>query len=643
MALRLDGDGEGIAAAPESRPPLRGSAGNAACVIYTSGSTGQPKGVVLTHRNLVNMVVSFIRSYSPDVSDRLLPLTSIASASFVGEIFPILCADGALVLPDREEILDTRRLVELIARSQVSILSTVPSLIATLNAMKEELPRLRLILAGGEALTAGDVDRILESATIVNGYGLTETTICSTSYQIGMTDLQSGGTLPIGRPLMNHRLHILDYELSLMPVGGTGKLYIAGDGVARGYHGNPALTAERFVPDPFGQGGRMYRTGDLASWLPDGNILFLGRVDQQVKVRGFRIELGEIETVLGACPGIAESVVVPRQEAGEKRLVAYVVAAAPADGGEPPAAGALLAHLRAKLPEYMVPSAFVFLPALPLSPNGKVDARALPAPERVRPELEAAYAAPKSELERIIATVWQEALAVGKVGIHDNFFDLGGHSLLLARVHARLREVLGRDISLVELFKNPTVSSLAAALSAPAAAPEAARRPAAAAAEAPSRLERGEVEIAVVGLAGRFPGARTVDQLWDNLRNGRESIHFFTDEELLASGVDPELVANPDYVKAKGILGEIDQFDAGLFGLSPREVELMDPQHRIFLECCWEALERAGYNSGRPAGRVGVFGGESMNTYLITNLLSHLELVASADTCRRRSATTRIR
>ncbi|MEO6191566.1 MAG: amino acid adenylation domain-containing protein [Thermoanaerobaculia bacterium] len=631
VALHLDTGWAGIAAGPGSRPPLRGSAGNAACVIYTSGSTGQPKGVVLTHRNLVNMVVSFIRSYSPDVGDRLLPLTSIASASFVGEIFPILCADGALVLPDREEILDTRRLVELIARSQVSILSTVPSLIATLNAMKEELPRLRLILAGGEALTAGDVDRILESATIVNGYGLTETTICSTSYQIGMADLQSGGTLPIGRPLMNHRLHILDYELGLMPVGGTGKLYIAGDGVARGYHGNPALTADRFVPDPFGRGGRMYRTGDLASWLPDGNILFRGRVDQQVKVRGFRIELGEIETVLGACPGVAESAVVPRQEAGEKRLVAYVVAA-PVDGGEPPTAGALLAHLRAKLPEYMVPSAFVFLPALPLSPNGKVDARALPAPERVRPELEAAYAAPKSELERIIATVWQEALAVGTVGIHDNFFDLGGHSLLLARVHARLREVLGRDISLVELFKNPTVSSLAAALSAPAAAPEAARRPVVAAAELPSRQERGEVEIAVVGLAGRFPGARTVDQLWDNLRNGRESIHFFTDEELLASGVDPELVANPDYVKAKGILGEIDQFDAGLFGLSPREVELMDPQHRIFLETCWEALERAGYNSGRPAGRVGVFGGESMNTYLITNLLSHLELVASADT-----------
>ena len=640
-ALSGEAGGAGTAETAETdgeRPALRGVAANAACVIYTSGSTGQPKGVVLTHRNLANMIVSFIRSYSPDESDRMLPLTSIGSASFVGEIFPTLCADGALVLPDREEILDTARLIALIARSQVSILSTVPSLIATLNAMREEIPKLRLILAGGEALAAGDVDRILESATIVNGYGLTETSICSTYYPVGMADLQAGGALPIGRPLMNHQLYVLDRELNLMPVGCTGSLYIAGDGVARGYRNNPALTADRFVPDPFEPGGRMYRTGDLASWLPDGNLLFHGRADQQVKVRGFRVELGEIESVLAACPGVATAVVVPRQDTGEKRLVAYVAVGA-ADGlGTPePTAGELLAHLRDRLPEYMVPAAFVFLPALPLSPNGKVDVRALPAPERVRPELEAAYAAPKSELERIIAAVWQEELKLEKVGIHDNFFDLGGHSLLLARVHARLREALDRDISMVELFKSSTVSSLAAALSAPPAAPEAARRPAAAAAEPrrsdrQDRQDRGEVEIAVVGLAGRFPGARTVDQLWDNLRNGRESIRFFSDEELIAAGVDPDLVANPDYVKAKGVLGDVDQFDAGLFGLSPREAELMDPQHRTFLECCWEALERAGYNSGRPAGRVGVFGGASMNTYLITNLISHLELVASADT-----------
>jgi amino acid adenylation domain-containing protein len=615
------------------RPARCGLAENAACVVYTSGSTGQPKGVVLTHRGIVNLVVSFIRSYSPGPADRMLPLTSVASASFVGEIFPILCADGALVLPDREEILDTARLVDLIVRTNVSILSTVPSLIATLNVMKDELPQLRLVLCGGEALAAGDVDRILESATIVNGYGLTETTVCSTIHTVSIADVQSGGALPIGRPLMNHRLYILDPELNLMPIGCVGKLYVAGDGLARGYLGNPALTADRFVPDAFACGERMYRTGDLGAWLPDGSIVYRGRIDQQVKVRGFRVELGEIESVLGSHPGVAQAAVVARQERpGERRLAAYVVAAP----GEPPAAGELPAWLRERLPEYMVPAAFVFLAALPLSPNGKVDVKALPAPERLRPEIEAAYAAPKSELERIIAAVWQEALAVEKVGIHDNFFDLGGHSLLLAKVHSRLREVLERDLSLVDLFKNPTVSSLAAALSQPAPRPGErrgeVRRPAAAAARRLERPASAAEEIAVVGMSGRFPGARTVDELWENLRAGREAIRFFSDQELLAAGVDPELVANPDYVKAKGALGDVDLFDAGLFGLSPREVELMDPQHRLFLECCWEALERAGYNSGKPLGRVGVFGGESMNTYLITNLLSHLELVASAET-----------
>ncbi len=628
-ALCLDELAEEIAGESGERPARRGLPESAACVVYTSGSTGQPKGVMLTHRGIVNLIVSFIRSYSPDVEDRMLPLTSVASASFVGEIFPILCADGALVLPDREEILDTAKLIELIARANVSILSTVPSLIATLNAMKDELPRLRLILCGGEALSAGDVDRILESATIVNGYGLTETTVCSTIYTVSLADVQSGGTLPIGRPLMNHRLYILDPRSSLMPIGCTGSLYIAGDGLARGYLNNPALTAGRFVPDPFGDGERMYRTGDLASWLPDGNVLYRGRSDQQVKVRGFRVELGEIETVLGQAPGVVEAAVVLRQDRpGDRHLAAYVVAAPDAA----PTAGDLLAWLRERLPDYMVPAAFVFLPALPLSPNGKVDVRALPAPERVRPELAAAYAAPKSELERIIAAVWREALGVETVGIHDNFFDLGGHSLLLAKVHARLKEVLGRELSLVDLFKNPTVSALAAALSRPAVRSERETRPAPAARREERPAGGARDEIAVIGLAGRWPGARTADELWESLRAGREAIRFLTDEELLAAGVDPALVANPDYVKAKGVLGDVEYFDAGLFGLAPREVELMDPQHRLFLECCWEALERAGYNSGRPLGRVGVFGGESMNTYLITNLLSHLELVASADT-----------
>jgi amino acid adenylation domain-containing protein len=641
----LHADAEAIdgpaAAAPFRCPAV---AGNAACVIYTSGSTGRPKGVVLTHRNLVNLIVSFIRSYGPDAADRILPLTSVASASFVGEILPLLCAGGAVVLPDREQILDTARLTELIARRGVSILSTVPALVATLNAQKDALPRLRLVLSGGEALAAADVDRIVEGAAIVNGYGLTETTVCSTWYPMSLADLRAGGTVPIGRPLANHRAYVLDGGLDLLPAGARGRLYIGGDGVARGYLGRAALTAERFVPDPFRRGERMYATGDLARWLPSGDLEYLGRADGQVKVRGFRVELGEIEAALGELPAVAQAAVVAREDRpGERSLAAYVVAPA----GQPaPDVALLLAHLRERLPDYMVPASFTILPALPLTPNGKLDVKALPAPEGERPDLAAAYAPPQSELERVIAGIWQEALRLDRVGIHDNFFDLGGHSLLLAQVHARLREALGRELSLVDLFKNPTVQSLAAALAAPAAEPRPAARRAASAPAANIGTEIGidsaattvspaagaAPRLAIVGMSGRFPGARGVDELWRNLRHGVESIRFFDDAELAAAGVDPELIANPDYVKAKGVLGDVDQFDAALFGLSPREVELMDPQHRVFLECSWEALERAGYHSGAPAGRVGVFAGTSMNTYLITNILPDLELVASADT-----------
>ena len=555
VALHLDTGWEEIAAAPGGRPPLRGSAANAACVIYTSGSTGQPKGVVLTHRNLVNMVVSFIRSYSPDAGDRLLPLTSIASASFVGEIFPILCADGALVLPDREEILDTRRLVELIARSQVSILSTVPSLIATLNAMKEELPRLRLILAGGEALTAGDVDRILESATIVNGYGLTETTICSTSYQVGMADLQSGGTLPIGRPLMNHQLYILDYELGLMPVGGTGKLYIAGDGVARGYHGNPALTAARFVPDPFGRGGRMYRTGDLARWLPDGNIA----VPRPRRPPGQGARL-------------------PHRAGGDRDRARGLPRGGRVGGGAAPGGGGEAAgRLRGRR-----------------GAGGR--RRAAGGRRPARPSARPAAGVHGAVGLRLSAGA--AAVAQRQGGPRAPCRRRSGCAPSWRRPTRRRRASWsgssppsGRRCWRSSRWASTTTSSTSAATRccSPASTPGCARCSAAtsrwsscsrtppsarwrrrsrrrrrrprrrgarrAAAEIPSRPERAEVEIAVVGMAGRFPGARTVDQLWDNLRNGGESIHFFTDEELLAAGVDPELVANPDYVKAGGAGG----------------------------------------------------------------------------------------
>jgi amino acid adenylation domain-containing protein len=635
---------------PELEPlrgtPRRATPDNLACAIFTSGSSGLPKGVLLDHASLVNLVDSFAHSYRPTPADRILPLTSIAYASFVGEVFPLLCAGGTVVLPQKHELLDVAALVSLIARHQVTMVSTVPSMLARLDALGDRLPRLRLLLIGGEALSTGDVAGLLARAgelRIVNGYGLTETAVCSTIYDVEPADLAAGRQPPIGKPLPNQRVHVLDRHLEPRPIGCAGELYVAGLGVARGYAGRPDLTAARFLPDPFdpaAKGGRMYRTGDLAAVRADGNLVYFGRGDQQVKLRGFRIELAEIESALTLHPRVSAAAALVRndtQEDGntEPRLVAYVVAERHQEMPDlpPPGAAELLAALRESLPGYMVPAVLVFLDELPRNAHGKLDASRLPAPERTRPELAAAYAAPRSELERTIAAVWRTALQLESVGLDDSFFDLGGHSLLMAKVHARLVEALGRDVPLITLFQYPTIGSLARHL-ATAAVPVAMgpAEPARYVPRAPRSASGIETDIAVIGLSGRFPGAADVSRLWLNLVAGREGIRFFSAEELIAAGVDPELVARPEYVKAKGILGDVDLFDATFFGLNPREAELMDPQHRVFLECAWEALEDAGWEAERFPGQVGVYAGLSMNTYLLTNLLSHMELVASADT-----------
>jgi len=615
---------------------------SAACLIYTSGSTGEPKGVLLEHRGLVNLITSFRKSYNAGPGDAILPMTSVAFSSFVGEIWPLLAVGGRVVLPSQEELLDPHRTIDLIAHQGISILSAVPSVIASLNAMADSLPRLRLILSGGDALAAGDIDHLLGTATVVNGYGLTETTICSTIYPLSREDFLTNLAIPIGKPVINHRLYVLTPGLEMAPIGAVGELCVAGEGLARGFLARPRDTAERFVPDPFFPGERMFRTGDLASFRTDGHLVFRGRRDFQVKIRGYRIELGEIESVLGRHPDIQEAVVTVRaadgalatgsraegSAAGVRRLVAYVVFC----GEARPTSAELAEWAREFLPQYMVPGTYVPMEALPLTRNGKVDVRALPVPAAPTP---AEVVLPSEGPEGTIAEVWQEVLGLPQVGVQDNFFDLGGHSLLLARVHARLREELGEmaaELSLVDLFRFPTIASLARYLSPPALgeealAPRSAPRPAAATAAAAPPVR----EIAIIAVSGRFPGAKTPEELWANITAGVESITRFTDEEVLASGIDPELVADPNYIKAKGILGGVDLFDAGFFGMSPRGAELTDPQHRAFLEVAWEALERAGHDPDRHPGAIGVFAGQSMNTYWLNNLYYHIDLVASVD------------
>src|SRR5690606_24041224 len=371
-----------------------------------------------------------------------------------------------------------------------------------------------------------------------------------------------------------------------LPAGVVGELYLAGPVLARGYLKRPDLSDERFLPDPFVVGdARMYRTGDLGRRLPDGRIEYLGRQDFQVKIRGFRVELGEIEAQVMAFPGVREAGVLAREDTpGLKRLVAYL---SPQDAATPVDLEQLRQHLIAHLPDYMVPVAYVQMDALPLSPNGKLDRGKLPAPGRGRPDWAGQYAAPRSPAETALCRIFADVLDLEDLGRDDNFFDLGGTSLLAFRVLESARRQRVGDVPPMALFRSPTPALLAAEMAAGGSIALDASRLSA-------RRGHDDEPIAIIAMAGRFPGAASVEALWDNLCAGRDSVARFSAEQL-DPGI-PESVRNhPGYVAARGVFDEVDCFDAAFFGISPKEAELMDPQQRVFLELCWACIERAGH------------------------------------------------
>jgi hypothetical protein len=349
-------------------------------------------------------------------------------------------------------------LAQLLRDHAITTIAIPPSLLDTIP--EGEYPALQSIIAGGEACSAATAARWSRGRRLFNAYAPTEATVYATAKQYVETDSRIPS---LGRPISNMQLYLLDPRLRPVPIGITGEIHVGGVGLARGYLNRPSLTAERFVPDPFSRipGARLYKTGDMARFLADTEIEFVGRVDQQVKLRGFRIELGEIETVLGQYPGVREAVVVAREDApGGKRLIAYVVA------GEkiPPTTSEMRDYLKRTLPEYMVPSAFVVLEALPLMNTGKVDRNALPAPEQARPELDQAYVEPRTPVEQVLCGFFSEVLQIDPVGVRDSFFDLGGHSLLATQVSSRLRAAFQVELPLRRLFESPTVEGLAAAI-----------------------------------------------------------------------------------------------------------------------------------------------------------------------------------
>lgn len=622
-------------------------------MIFTSGSTGKPKGSLVYHHGFMNLLAWYRSQLALSADSRFLVFSSLSFDLTQKNLFaPLLCG-GTLVLLDTPYY-DAARILDLVDSHAITVVNCTPSAFYGLlaDASLRSLSRLRSlrhVVLGGEAISLQRLEPWYSAdfcrATVVNSYGPTECTDVCAFHALERGRPYPWG-VPLGRAVPNTQLYILDQQQRLVPDGAVGELCIAGVGVGAGYVNRPELDAAKFLANRFGP-GRIYRTGDRARYLPDGEIAFLGRADHQVKLHGYRIELGEVTAALDGVPEIGAAYVMVREdEGGDTVLVAYVVPASPSSELSLPALRQRLGEL---LPDYMVPTVFVPLAALPLSPNGKVDRAKLPAPRRDRAAraTETAGAGapagiPSGQAEAFVAEAWRTLLGAAQVGVHDRFFDLGGTSLKAIQFVGAMGQSLGVSLPMVTLFEAPTVAQFVAALKRKFPDAFRARFPGDDLGGAPApgaravatvpvvNTGRGWPEIAIIGMALRLPGANTLDEFWSNLKGGVESIRRLSDEELLQAGVPPTLVADPGYVKVSASMDQVEEFDADFFRMLPREVELMDPQHRVVLECAYSALEHAGYAADSDRHRVGVFAGVARDAYLTSHLLRHPDLMAGA-------------
>ncbi|HEY4109299.1 amino acid adenylation domain-containing protein [Puia sp.] len=597
-----------------------------AYLLYTSGSTGKSKGVCMGHAPLVNLLQWQQKHSIAAAGTRTLQFAPLTFDVSFQELFATLTTGGTLVLIEDELRLDPQKLLRFIGSEGINRIF-LP--FVALQYITEAADNAKLFPSSlQEVMTAGEQLKItpqvvnffsaLPGAVLYNQYGPTETHVVTELVLQG--DPNAWPALPnIGKPIDNTGAWILDPQQRLLPDGDIGELCFSGVCLSEGYLHRPELTAQKYLHWTHPEKGqlRLYRTGDLARYLPDGNIEFLGRMDDQVKIRGYRIELGEIEVVLNQASDVQQSVVIAREDVpGTKRLVAYMVSSSGKKDTQ-----ALRQLLARTLPDYMMPAAFVWLDELPHTTSGKIDKRALPKPEIKRPELTVLYKAPATKTETLLAGLWAGLLQLDKVGSEDNFFELGGNSLVALKTVAVLQQEHGLDLPITKLYQFPTVKTVAAWLDGGKKAriqlpKDHGRRTTGA----------GNDDIAIIGMAGRFPGAATIDELWTILKTGKETVSFFSKEELDAA-IPASLRNDPDYVPVRGIIDGADTFDAGFFGISPRLAELMDPQQRIFLEIAWEALEKTGYLPEKYSGSIGVFAGSGNNSYYLNNVIPNKELV----------------
>ena len=623
-----------------SAPEIPVSIDDLLYVIFTSGSTGRPKAVAMPHRPLINLVEwqTSLASELPH-SARTLQFTTLSFDVAFQEIFSTACDGGTLVLMREELRYDPARLLTYLKEERIHRLF-LP--FVALNQLSEALESeealpadLRQVITAGEALHATprirSLFKALPSARLHNHYGPSETHV-ATAFSLDANPDQWAALPSIGFPIANTEVHLRDENGQSTPQGEPGELFISGECLAQGYLHRDDLTQERFPSVRISGGAsrevRAYRTGDLVRKHADGSLEFLGRKDHQVKIRGHRIELGEVEAILSTHNGVKECAVSVVDEGMERHLAAYIV------GRTSPAGDKFIAELRAflrsTLPDYAVPTSFTILRELPLTPSGKVDRRALPQPQSSAivshrsaptPKVSAPSSSSPSQFERLVTEVWCEVLRISEVNGDANFFDLGGHSLLLTKVHRALEQRLHQRLSILDLFRYPTLRSLAthlATLKPSPLTPTLARS--AENHEEPSHTHTASPSrepIAIIGMAGRWPGAENINELWNALSEGRETVSDIAEDVLRQNGVRDDQLSDPTFIRRRGRLPGVDLFDAEFFAFTPKDAAVTDPQHRLMLECVWEALEDAGIDPTRQREEIGVFAGSSLNTYFL--------------------------
>nr|MBP8824214.1 amino acid adenylation domain-containing protein [Flavobacteriales bacterium] len=612
---------------PAFEGPSPAAAEDLLYVLFTSGSTGRPKGVAMHHAPLLNLIRWQLRTSVCGPGDRTLQFAPISFDVSFQEIFTTFAQGGTLVLiTDEDRLNSTQLLRKLIAEQINRIIVPFVALQYLAEAVERtgEVPStLKEVFTSGEQLKITpaiiNLFKQLPGCRFCNQYGPTEGHVVSELELHG--DPSTWPALPnIGKAIDNVKLHVLDAQMKPVKQGEEGELFLGGACVAQGYIGRDDLTAERFLADPFVSGGRLYKTGDRVAELPNGEIDYKGRIDGQVKVRGYRIELGEVEVAMEKHASIEQAVATVREDRpGLKRLIGYYVAKAELSTNE------LRKHLASLLPDYMQPSAFVALKELPRTPSGKIDRKALPIPDVKRPDLDVAYAAPQTAVQKTLAAVWADLLGIDRVGLDDNFFDLGGNSLLSIQCVAQL-EGHGLKLPIVKLYQHPTIRACGAFLEGDGSTVSPAEMAKARIQRAGLEYGSSKGEVAIIGLSGRFPGAENVAQLWENLLNKKNSISMWAADELDPS-IPAELRNDPDYVKARGVIRDADKFDAAFFGVNPKVAALMDPQQRVFMETAWAALEDAAYDPAQFAGLIGVYAGMGNNTYYTRNVIGHPELI----------------